>query len=551
MQGVKFQFNEEEQHLTVSVDVSQITKPLDTEQLVSLFLTTPHQHYYPLVDQLGEFIDNINADLQEGKTEQHTTRFAIVKDAQLTITVADDKMSARLEILAPYGGSVPSIDEAIAFCHEKLVTRGISHKRIAVLLERANNLQTGKSISEIIARGLPVKEGKASECMHLVKNTLERILQPKIIDKDIADMRDLGDIFTVTKDTPIVRFCEATSGRDGYSVENKIIKAKPGKSKPLKLEDGVRINERDTNLVIADRDGMPKFDGIKVRVDEVYVSNGVNVGTGNIDYQGAVIINGDVADRMKIIAKGDITINGFVESAYLETQGDIIITQGAAGQTVDNNTDPNCVIRAAGNVCIENAQGLDIVCGGDLIVRKQLAFSKIACKGSIFVGKPDKADGILIGSQIIAGGAIQAGVIGATSGSNISIDFTQEYNHMQQNATSLNQQRKTLSASFTKHQDTLLRVKGKKLPPELTIKIQAIEKAIIKEKQLLNWLQERIEENIHQQQDFNQHLSVKATHTLHSGVTVMLNKSLWKSKQQFGPSHIFMAEGKWEIAPLI
>ena len=150
-----------------------------------MFLTTPHQHYYPLVDELGEFIDNINADLQESKAEQHTTRFAIVKDAQLTITVADDKMSARLEILAPYGGSVPSIDEAIAFCHEKLVTRGISHKRIAVLLERANNLQTGKSISEIIARGLPVKEGKASECMHLVKNTLERILQPKINDKDI------------------------------------------------------------------------------------------------------------------------------------------------------------------------------------------------------------------------------------------------------------------------------------------------------------------------------------------------------------------------------
>lgn len=106
MQGVKFQFNEEEQHLTVSVDVSQITKPLDTEQLVSLFLTTPHQHYYPLVDELGEFIDNINANLQEGKAEQHTTRFAIVKDAQLTITVADDKMSARLEILAPYAASI-------------------------------------------------------------------------------------------------------------------------------------------------------------------------------------------------------------------------------------------------------------------------------------------------------------------------------------------------------------------------------------------------------------------------------------------------------------
>lgn len=550
MQGVKFQFNEQEQHVNVAVDVSKLSNPIDTAQLVEHFLTTPYQQYFPITDQLGEFIDNINADLQKANAVIHETPFAITKDAQLVLTVADDKMSARLEIISAYGGNIPSTSEALAFCHEKLVTRGISHKRIGSLLERAKTLTTGKSISEIIARGLPVKEGKPSECMHLVKNALERILQPKIDDKDIADMRDLGDIFTVTKDTPILRYREATSGRHGYTVENKPIKAKAGKSKPLKLEDGVRINERDTNLVIADRDGMPKFDGFKVRVDEVYVSNGVNVGTGNIEYQGAVIINGDVADKMKIIAKGDITINGFVESAYLETQGDIIITQGAAGQTVDNNTDPNCVIRADGNVCIENAQGLDIICGGNLIVRKQLAFSKIVCKGNIFVGKDDKADGILIGCQIVARGEITAGVIGATSGSSISIDFTQEYNKVYLAATSLNKQYKTLLATYTQHQDALLRVKGKKLPPELSNKMNVLEAAVIKEKQLLNWIKERIAENLHQQKEFAQFLMIKATHTLHSGVNVVVNKSTWKSKQQFGPSKLYFADAKWEIVPI-
>ncbi|MDG1814924.1 MAG: FapA family protein [Glaciecola sp.] len=550
MQGVKFQFNEQEQHVTASVDVSKLSNPIDTEQLVTVFLTTPHQQYFPLTDELGAFIDNINIDLQATKAVEHETTFAIIKDAQLILTVADDKMSARLEVISAYGGKIPTTSEAIAFCHEKLVTRGISHKRIKVLLERAETLSTGKSVSEVIAHGLPVKEGKASECIHLVKNALERILQPKIGDKDIADMRDLGDIFTVTKDTPILRYRESTNGRHGFTVENKPIKAKAGKSKPLKLEDGVRINERDTNLVIADRDGMPKFDGFKVRVHEVYVSNGVNVGTGNIDYQGAVIVNGDVADRMKIIAKGDITVNGFVESAYLETKGDIIITQGAAGQTVDNNTDPNCVIRAQGNVCIENAQGLNIVCGGDLIVHKQLAFSKIVCKGNIFVGKDDKADGILIGCQIAARGEITAGVIGATSGSGISIDFTKEYNDVFLAASSLNTQYNTLQKTYAQHQDALLRVKGKKLPPELSSKINVLEKAVIKEKQLLNWIKERITENSQQQQESEQFLTIKATHTLHSGVNVIVNKSTWKSKQQFGPSKVFFANSKWEIVPI-
>ncbi|MEN8770957.1 MAG: FapA family protein, partial [Glaciecola sp.] len=224
-------------------------------------------------------------------------------------------------------------------------------------------------------------------------------------------------------------------------------------------------------------------------VDEVFVSNGVNVGTGNIDYRGAVIINGDVADKMKVIAKGDI-----------------IITQGAAGQTVDNNTVPNCVIRAGGNVCIENAQGLDIICGGDLIVRKQLAFSRIVCKVNIFVGKQDKADGILIGCQISGRGEITAGVIGATSGSSISIDFTQEYNNVHRASTSLKKQYEGLQSTYTQHQ---------------------------------------------QQQQFAQHLTIKATHTLHSGVYVIINKYTWESKQQFGPSKVFFVTSKWEITPLV
>ena len=486
MQGVKFQFNEKEQHVIVLVDVSQLTGPIDTAQLITLFLTTPHQQYFPLTDEIGKFIDDINADLQQANAVKHETTFAIIKDAQLVLTVADDKMSARLEVTAPYGGKIPSTSEAITFCYEKLVTRGISRKRIEELLERAATLSTGKSISEVIAKGLPIKEGKPSECMHLVENALERILRPKIDDKDIAD-----------------------------------------------------------------RDGMPKFDGFKVRVDEVFVSNGVNVGSGNIDYRGAVIINGDVADKMKVIAKGDITVNGFVESAYLETKGDIIITQGAAGQTVDNNTVPNCVIRAGGTVCIENAQGLDIICGGDLIVRKQLAFSRIVCKGNIFVGKQDKADGILIGCQISGRGEITAGVIGATSGSSISIDFTQEYNNVHRAATSLKKQYESLRSTYTQHQKSLLGFKGKKLPPELSSKINLLETAIIKEKQLLNWLKEKIVENKHQQQQFAQHLTIKATHTLHSGVNVIINKYTWKSKQQFGPSKVFFATSKWEITPLV
>lgn len=552
MQGVKFHFDEEQQQVTIKVVIAKLDKPINTEQLLQAFLQSPHKHLFPLTDDIGEFIDNVNADI-EAKTEtSRETVFAVVKDAQLVINIATDKMSATMTVDSAYGGKIPSVDDAIKFCHGQSVLRGISKKRIAKLLHVAASLSTGKSVSETIARGLPEKAGKGSECIHLVQNALERILQPKIDDKDKADMRDLGDIFTVTKDTPILRYQDATSGRDGFNVEGKVLKAKAGKSKPLKIEDGVRLNERDPNLVVADRNGMPKFDGFKVRVDEIYVTNGVNVGSGNIEYDGAVVVNGDVADRMKVIAKGDITVNGFVESAYIETKGDIIITQGAAGQTVDNDTPPNCIMRAEGNILIENAQGMDIICGGDLIVRKQLAFSNIVCKGKIIVGKDnDKPDGIILGCNIDARGEIIAGTIGATSGSNIAIDYTKQYNDVITSAASLHKQYIELQKKFLQHQDALLKLKAKKLPPELASKITVLESAVVKEKQLLNWIKERLEENKHQQNEFQEHLTIKATHTLHSGVRVSLNKSQWRSTQQFGPTTVRYEASQWAAEPLL
>jgi len=62
------------------VDVSQLTGPIDTAQLITLFLTTPHQQYFPLTDEIGKFIDDINADLQQANAVKHETTFAIIKE---------------------------------------------------------------------------------------------------------------------------------------------------------------------------------------------------------------------------------------------------------------------------------------------------------------------------------------------------------------------------------------------------------------------------------------------------------------------------------------
>ena len=84
-------------------------------------------------------------------------------------------------------------------------------------------------------------------------------------------------------------------------------------------------------------------------VDDTFQTKGVNVGTGNINYEGAVLVNGDVTESMQVIAKGDVTINGFVESAVIRAGGDIIITEGAMGKMHEED----CQLIAKGSVFVQ------------------------------------------------------------------------------------------------------------------------------------------------------------------------------------------------------
>ena len=77
---------------------------------------------------------------------------------------------------------------------------------------------------------------------------------------------------------------------------------------------------------------------------DVYnVSGDVDVGTGSIDFNGDVEINGSVIGSVKIHAMGNIYIGGYVEDADIWSGQDIIIQDGV-------NAGENGRIEAMGNI---------------------------------------------------------------------------------------------------------------------------------------------------------------------------------------------------------
>ena len=551
MQGVSVSLDKSNNGVSLHVDTSQIKERLDIAEVSRYLASGKYAEFECNNETLKSLLDTANVDIESQVSTKHQAVIAYGQDAELKMEISSDKMTATLHVIAPKGGNNPSLDALTAFCREQKVTNGLSIKRLQHVLKMLPTRKPDEAFSQIVAKGLPPRNGRNSELTELVENVLTRLLTPKIDENDNAHMRDFGEIFSVTQHTPIARYRPATPGRTGFNVEGKVLKPKPGKSKPVKLEEGAIADKDDENLILANRNGMPKFTGLKVKVDDIYTAKGVDVGTGHVEYDGAVIINGDVADQMKIIASGDITIKGFVESAYIETPGNVYITEGAAGQNPDAQTDPNCIIRAGGDVFIENAQGLDIHCGGELLINKQIAYSNIRCGGSVIVGDKEKPKGMIIACNIKARGEIIAGTIGAISGSKLVIDFTESYDQITSSSFSLKKMYKELNAKFNAHKSKWQLLKNKNLPPELDDKLNALESAIIKEKQLLNWIKDRLDDNQSITDTLPKYLRVKATKQLFPGVNIKLQHNTWQANKEHGPIEVMYQEKKWEAEPII
>jgi len=119
------------------------------------------------------------------------------------------------------------------------------------------------------------------------------------------------------------------------------------------------------------------------------VDGGVNLKSGNIEFRGTVMVNGDVEDGFFIKAVGNIEVNGSVGKADLQAEGDIIIHQGINGKGEGR-------IHAGKSIWarfIQNAniQSGDMVVASDGIINSNIiANNSIVCQGkraSIMGGK--------------------------------------------------------------------------------------------------------------------------------------------------------------------
>ncbi|RUO29643.1 DUF342 domain-containing protein [Aliidiomarina soli] len=418
MKGIDFVLTD--QNLYLSLDSTAERASLNSKALDTLFQQSDMRHC--VLD------DNafINACQQLAENDDSLIRIGQCLPASITLQLSEDQMQAHAEVVAPQGGAALTMNQILKTLRAEGITAGIRRQAMEKLVLHSMNGEPGTSLTLLIARGRPPIDGDDARFEALTMDARERVLQPQEVDGNKVDMRDLGEIISVEPGTPLLRKISPTPGSPGFTVKGVATPPIPGKNRDLHAGNGTEVKPDDPMILVAARQGLPRLIDNAAHVDDVLTMRKVDATTGHVSYEGSVIVNGNVGPGMKVVAGGDVTVSGYVDSAIIEAGGNVTITKGVIGQQsevhdegheVSDVPEHSAQVTAKGSLWVSYSQYATLHGETGVIVDKQLTHCHVVSGGSICLGGEGKeARGKLIGGTVDAANHIYAGQIGAPAG---------------------------------------------------------------------------------------------------------------------------------------
>lgn len=239
------------------------------------------------------------------------------------------------------------------------------------------------------------------------------------------DFRNLNNVINVNKDDVLCHIIPVQEGADGIDVYGETIAYKRGNTVSFNNGNNTYVSDDGLRL-LASSDGSAEISNDKVYVESVYKVENVDNETGNIDFIGNVVINGDVKAGFSVFSKGDIKIRGMVEGAHIKAEGEVVIGKGMNGMGKGT-------IYAKGNITskyIENATIITDKC----VYAEALINSDVTAKESIILRGSSSA---IIGGTSQAENMIFAKTIGSKTNveTNVIINLTRYMEEQKQYAS--------------------------------------------------------------------------------------------------------------------
>lgn len=222
-------------------------------------------------------------------------------------------------------------------------------------------------------------------------------------DTDGVDHYARGVFRRVSAGTLLGVLVEETPGTDGRDVTGNVLAAKPGKACSLTPGPGVLLE--DGGRLVAEQDGVIHHEHKSVSVLELLdVPGSVDFSTGNIHFDGSLVVREGIKDRFSVKVSGDVHVDGLIEAATIYCGGDMHCRAGMAGRDKGR-------ILVKGSLEIGFLNQVRGVVHGELIARREVMYCDLFVGGGLQCRR-----GAVIGGQVTVTGACELGELGASSG---------------------------------------------------------------------------------------------------------------------------------------
>lgn len=412
---------------------------------VTAYIEKQKIHEYNIAE-LNKFIQTCKT-----KTEFKLTNEVIGECPETSIIkVSKDRMYAVIRLYPPSTkGAVIDKRGILGELERNKIVVGISEKVIDIIL---SNKQYCKDLP--IARGIKPVEGKnASIEYHFDTNPTGT---PELLEDGSVDFHKLNIFSEVKKGDVLATLSPADFGKEGKDIfGNKVL---PMKLKNLQLKHGRNITlTADKLQLISEVNGDVKLEDDTVFVSDTYtVPADVDASTGDIEYEGNVVVCGNVRTGFTIKAQGDIEIKGVVEGAHLCAGGNIVLKRGMQGM--------NKGLLEAGEDIVTKFLESGYARAGKNVNTGSILHCDVEAKDKVIVSG---RKGFIIGGNVIAKNLIEANSAGNKMGTitnlkvGVDVNVMNEAKMLEKNIEGYNEQKAKLVAMLNMFKMRL--ADGKKL----------------------------------------------------------------------------------------
>lgn len=475
---------------------------VEVEEVMS-YLSMIHLDDYDMVT-LNDYIKNENFEVEYLLCAAEV----LPENEHVGIEVKEEGMYAIARFYPPSSeGNRVSKNEILGDLRIALITHGIQEQVIDDFIANPQYC-TDYRIAEAT---LPVQGNDASIEYHFDINVTAK---PKLNEDGSVDFHQLGNIKPIQEGDLLATLTPARKGKEGLSVTGA--KLLPNKVKPKNLRFGRNITlSEDRCQIFSEVSGHVSLIDDLVMVSNIYeVPANVDASTGDIEYNGTVVVAGNVMTGYKIEATGDIVVNGVVEGATLIAGGNIVLKRGMQGMS-------RGTLEAEGNITAKFIENGTMKCKGD-VQCDAILHSQVDCEGKISVlGRK----GLINGGHVRTYGTIEATQLGSTMGTTTVVEVMSDVELIKQ-LNEINEKIEENRSAINKMNDGLMMIRNT-IVEQNTIgqaqiavlsQIQESKPALLEEIKELKYKKEAIEHIL----EYSGKSCIKVEKMVNSGVHVFI-----------------------------